>query len=279
MSAFDPTAFGAGFFTASSTGDAFSPAAFSSAFSGGVSTASAAGLAFDSAAFSAAFFGGASTASAGSAFDSVAFGGAFNGGADTVVTPAPSPSPAPSPAPTPTLGLVDHVDYVAKRIYLSAATFGASIDTMDIYREVRALRRTNPAHQLFKPMVIAGGNIPKIPGRTYTPKYVQLLYGCRLVPYGMPHLLKVTRDTFTDDGLVGRDCFDRTLLPAGVVVDIDIDFPAVEIVLVSTTTGSGSAPADVAAAVWSFMQGNGATTGANLRAARAAAENAFAVSA
>lgn len=130
--------------------------------------------------------------------------------------------------------LVASVDYVAKRIYLDASTVGATIDTLDVYKEVRALRRTTEAHRRFKPMIIAGGSIEKLPGISATAPYVQLLYGCRIVPYNTSHSLKVIRDTFTDDGFAGRDCFDRAPLSPTVAVDIDIDFPEIELRYVST---------------------------------------------
>jgi hypothetical protein len=150
------------------------------------------------------------------------------------------------------MAVVDHVDYDAKRIYLSAATVGTDIDTLDIYREVRELRRLTDLHQQYKPIIIAGGNVVKIPNVSSTPSYVQLLYGCRIVPYNTSHALKVIRDTFTDDGFAGRDCFDRTPLSPTVVVDIDVDFPEIENRFIS---GGGSAPtaAQVANAVWNEL--------------------------
>ena len=214
---------------------AFDPGAFGTAFQ--TTTSSAGTTAFDPGAFGNGFLGG-SNPSGGSAFDPGAFDSAFNGGAPDVVTP-------PS-----TGNLVDHIDYVNKRIYLSALTVDATIDTMDIYREIRTRRRLYDADRLFKPIIIGGGGIPKIPGVSYTPTYVQLLHGCRIVPYGgVSHKLKIVRDTFTDDGKVGRDCFDRTSLPPGIVVDIDIDFPEIEIRTVTVQGASGASAAEV----WSYI--------------------------
>lgn len=145
---------------------------------------------------------------------------------------------------------VASINYVTKRIYLSAETVGVPLDTIDIYKEVRALRRTNEAHRKFQPMIIAGGNVEKIPGVSYTPIYVQLLNGCRIVPYDQQQNLKVIRDTFTDDGLAGRDCFDRSGLTN--IVDIDIDFPEIEIRIVA---GLGAQDiTDIATAVWNYTQ-------------------------
>lgn len=132
--------------------------------------------------------------------------------------------------------LVASVDYPNKRIYLSVATINTNLDTLDIYKEVRGLRLTNQAHRKFKPMIVAGGNLTKITGVSATPAYVQLLYGCRIVPYNSVHKLKVIRDTFTDNGLAGRDCFDRTSLT--FQVDIDVDFPEIEVRVINSGGGS-----------------------------------------
>jgi hypothetical protein len=176
--------------------------------------------------------------------------------------------------------LVASVNYTTKRIYLSAATVGTSIDTLDIYREVRALRRTTDVHQQFRPMIVAGGNVTKVTGVSSTPSYVQLLYGCRIVPYNTSHSLKVIRDTFTDDGFAGRDCFDRTPLSPTVAVDIDVDFPEIENRFIS---GGGSAPtaAQNATAVWTYLLGtmDPGTAGKILQMAQINAANAFAVAA
>lgn len=147
------------------------------------------------------------------------------------------------------MSTVAAVDYVAKRVYLSAATVDTDLDTLAVYKDVRALRRTNEAHRAFRPIMSAGGNIPKIAGQSYTPAYVMLLHGCRLVPYNVSQRLRVVRDTFTDDGQAGRDCFDRTPLSASVDVDVDVDFPEIEIRLVTTNGVLGPTAADIAAAI------------------------------
>lgn len=150
------------------------------------------------------------------------------------------------------MALVQSVDYVNKRIYLSASTMNTEIDTIDIYKEVRALRRSTEVHRNFLPMIIAGGNIEKIPNVSATPSYVQLLHGCRVIPYNASHTLKLVRDTFTDDGFAGRDCFDRSSLSTGVVVDIDVDFPAIEIRKV-VSSGNEYSLQDIASAVQQEM--------------------------
>jgi hypothetical protein len=133
--------------------------------------------------------------------------------------------------------VVAAVDYVQKRIYLSVDTVNADLDTLDVYRECRERRRLNEGDRRFSPMIEAGGNIPKITGVSATPAYARLLGGARIVPYDSTHRLRVIRDTFTDDGFAGRDCFDRSGLTAGVEVDIDVDFPEIEIRFIASGSG------------------------------------------
>ena len=177
--------------------------------------------------------------------------------------------------------LVDFVDYPNKRIYLSADTVNTSIDTLDVYREVRALRRINDNHRKFKPMIIAGGNIQKTP-TTFTQSYVQLLYGCRIVPFDVSHHILLIRETFTDDDLIGHEVFDRLPLSTTTTVDVDVNVSEVEVRIV--TTGSGVLPSDITAmaeAVWqqALTAYGPDTAGRTLIDARKAAANAFSISA
>lgn len=130
------------------------------------------------------------------------------------------------------MSTVASVNYLERRIYLSATTVGAPLDTLDVYRDVRSLRRTIEAHRKFRPLIIQGGNIRKTEA-TATQPYAQLLNGCRIVPYDVKHSLKVVRDTFTDDGLSGIECFDRSSLTSEVDIDYAVD--KVEVQMVSTS--------------------------------------------
>lgn len=158
------------------------------------------------------------------------------------------------------MGTVASVDYIAKRIYLSAETVGVPLDTMDVYRDVRALRRLTEAHRKFKPMIVGGGNIQKT-ATTYTQPYVVLLYGCYIVPYNAAQSLLVIRDTFADDGRAGVACFDRSTVPAEV--DIDIQVAPVEVREVSVGGGGGSGL--TAAQVWNYILENGHTAAELMR--------------
>lgn len=146
------------------------------------------------------------------------------------------------------MALVSSVDYAARRIYLSAATAvsGATLDTLDVYREVLALRKSTAAHRRYLPIISATGNAPKITGLTYTAAAAKLLRGCRIVPYNGSHTLTLVRDTYTDDGFANADCFDLSPLSVGVEINIVVSFDKVEIREVAT--GAGPTAAAIAAA-------------------------------
>lgn len=128
--------------------------------------------------------------------------------------------------------VVQSVDYLTRRIYLGAMSVGVPLDLLDVYREVRALRATTPAHRKHPPMVVAGGNIRKT-ATTYTQPYVQLLYGCHIVPFNVPQTLVVVREVFGDDGRSGVACFDRSAMTG--IVDIDMQVSPVEVREVNTS--------------------------------------------
>lgn len=109
------------------------------------------------------------------------------------------------------MALVSSVDYVARKIYLGIASVGVTLDALDIYREVVELRRLDTQvpypHRSFQPMIVQGGNIQKT-STAYTSPYVQLLYGCEIIPYDALQTLTLVRDTFSDDGRAGAACFN-----------------------------------------------------------------------
>ena len=133
--------------------------------------------------------------------------------------------------------LVASVDYVARRIYLSAETVDVPLDTLAVYKEVRARRVVNEADRRFRPLITAGGNEQKITGLTYTPVFVRLDSFVRIVPFNSAQRLRLVRDTFAGDGVAGRDCFDRSSLT--FPVDIDVDFPEIEVRVVNTSGAAG----------------------------------------
>jgi len=149
------------------------------------------------------------------------------------------------------MALVSSVDYAARRIYLSAATAasGFELDTLDVYREVLALRKSTAAHRKYLPIISAAGNEPKITNsarNSYSPISVKLLRGCRPVPYNGSHTIRLVRDTYTDDGLADADCFDLSPLSVGVEINIVVAYDPNEIREIAT--GSGPTAAQIAAA-------------------------------
>ena len=136
------------------------------------------------------------------------------------------------------MSTVQSVDYVGRRVYLSLDTVGVPLELLDVHRDVRALRASNPEHRKFKPMMQAGGNVRKT-ATTFTQPYVQLLDGCLIVPYPADQRLLVVREVFSDDGRYGVECFDRAPVSATVDIDIDMQINPVEIRLVNIAGGSG----------------------------------------
>lgn len=132
------------------------------------------------------------------------------------------------------MALIQSIDYLTKRIYLSIDSVGITLDTMDIYREVRTLRAINENDRKFDPMIVAGGNIQKTASK-FTQPYVQLLYGCEIIPYDSDQVLTLVRDTFSDDGREQAQCFNLTGLSSTVVI-----VEAVEKVEVREVTVGGS---------------------------------------
>jgi len=134
------------------------------------------------------------------------------------------------------MALIDHIDGANRDIYLSAATVGASVHPIDIYKEYRALRASDESLRKFAPFMTAMGNQPK-GGGIATERYVVLFSGARLIPYNVSHTLTVVGTIITDDGQSGIACFDRQPLSSTTNVNINYVPPQVEVI---TITLSGS---------------------------------------
>ena len=68
----------------------------------------------------------------------------------------------------------------------------------DIYREYREQRRTNEAFRKWNPFMEAYGNISKGGGK-FTPRYLLLLEGTKIVPYDEAGVIAITGEIITDD--------------------------------------------------------------------------------
>ena len=85
------------------------------------------------------------------------------------------------------MAYIDSEDYLNKRIYLSSDTaLAGSLDLIEVYREHIERRRLNVnGERGFSRMVLAIGNDSA--GGEFTPRYVDLQAGVRLVPYNTSH--------------------------------------------------------------------------------------------
>ena len=134
------------------------------------------------------------------------------------------------------MALVATIDGPNRDIYLSANTVGVDIIPMNIYKEVRTLRRLNVDLRKYEMFISAFGNVDKGGGKA-TERYIQLNSGTRIIPYDVSHVLTITGIMITDDGQEGIACFDRTPLSGSTNVDINYIPPQVEIITVIGGSG------------------------------------------
>ena len=122
-----------------------------------------------------------------------------------------------------------------RRVYLHVDTVGASVHPMDIYKEMRSLRRTDETLRKFNVFMSAFGNVSKGGGK-FTERYVRL-NSCVIVPYDTNHVLTITGTVINDSGQEGILVFDKSPLSPSVSVDIAYIPPQVEIIQVSSGSG------------------------------------------
>jgi len=127
------------------------------------------------------------------------------------------------------MALIDHINPVTRRIYLSAGTMNTAWHPVDLYREVRALRRTNVSLRAYDNFMRSAGNINKGGGKA-TERYFTLLLGTRIIPWDASHTLDITGTIITDDGFEGVHVFDKSTLTAGIAVDIQYAPKQVEVI-------------------------------------------------
>ena len=127
------------------------------------------------------------------------------------------------------MALISAIDGPNRRIYLGVDSISVDLQPMDIYKEMRTLRRTNEALRKYDVFLSGEGYVAKGGGK-FTPRYVVCNSGTRIVPYDGDHTLNVVGEIITDEQTSGIACFDKTLLTVGVLVDIDYQPPQVEII-------------------------------------------------
>jgi hypothetical protein len=138
--------------------------------------------------------------------------------------------------------VIDHLDLATKRIYLAAGVRQYH-PVVDLYKELRTLRRTDESLRHFDMPLVASGNVPKGGGK-FTPRLVTFRLGWRVVPEDTTHVLEVSGEQITDTGESGPACFDMTSLSATSKVIVQYEPPAAEVITVDT---GGVAAADVQA--------------------------------
>lgn len=156
--------------------------------------------------------------------------------------------------------LIASIDGITRHVYLHADTVGASVHPIDIYKEMRALRKNDETLRNYDLFMKADGNVAKGGGK-FTERYVTLLLGTRIVPFDTSHELTITGTLITDDGSEGIAAFDRTPLSPASVIDINYIPPQVEIIEVQTGGLQPSDIADIAEAVWAYLRVNAIVVG------------------
>lgn len=146
--------------------------------------------------------------------------------------------------------LIASIDGPNRDIYLHADTVGATVNPIDIYKEMRALRKADETLRKYDVFLRAFGNVAKGGGK-FTERYVRQESGTRFIPFDTTHQLTINGTVITDDGQEGIACFDRTPLTITTVVDINYVPPQVEIITVNSGSGvSAQDVIDIKDAVW-----------------------------
>ena len=102
--------------------------------------------------------------------------------------------------------VIQSIDGSARRIYLKQGV-SDFYPIEDIYHEYRALRRTDESLRVWEPLLKAEGNIAK-GGGAFTPRYVVLLLGTKLVPFDEPLQVNQLGDMITDNPDVDSSLYD-----------------------------------------------------------------------
>lgn len=89
----------------------------------------------------------------------------------------------------------------------------------DLYTEYRNVRRTDEAFRVWNPLLLASGNVPK-GGGVFTPRYVVLLDGTKIVPFDEVLKLSQLGDMITDDPDTDASLYDISTLTVPKVIFI-----------------------------------------------------------
>ena len=102
--------------------------------------------------------------------------------------------------------VISSIDGATRRIYLNQGV-GDFYPIEDIYHEYRNLRSTDVSLRKWEPLLSAEGNVAK-GGGAFTPRYVVLLDGTKLVPFDETLQLSQLGDMITDNPDVDATLYD-----------------------------------------------------------------------
>lgn len=129
--------------------------------------------------------------------------------------------------------VIDSIDGDTRRIYLKQGVL-SFLPIEDIYHEYRNLRRTDETLRKWEGLLRAEGNIPKGGGK-FTPRYVVLLLGTKIVPYDESSRLDQLGEIITDDPDVDATIYDVSTLTNPKPIFLQ---PS-EAEIITVATGSG----------------------------------------
>lgn len=138
------------------------------------------------------------------------------------------------------MAVIDYIDGPNRRIYLDASTVDSEVHPIDIYKEMRALRRADENLRKYDLFMEAVGNEPKGAGK-FTERFVKLLDGTTIIPFDSSGSLTITGTIINDAGQEGIPLFDKDVLSVGVEVDINYVPPQVEVIEVNVGGGADEA--------------------------------------
>lgn len=145
------------------------------------------------------------------------------------------------------MALIASINGATRRVYLNAADAVGGVLTFhptdDLYFAYRAFRAANESARPFDPFMEAATLVNKGGGK-FTPKFVTLLAGTKLViPAGVTEV-NITGELLTDDG---SRPFDTSLVTGPCIINYR---PAEAEVIKVTSSGNEYSLDQIAAAVW-----------------------------
>lgn len=149
------------------------------------------------------------------------------------------------------MAFISTINGSTRKVYLDSSAAVGGVLTFhpvsDIYAEYKSLRASNESIRPFSAFMSAEGNIPKGGGK-FTPRYLLLLEGTKLViPDGVQRV-EVTGEVLTDNQ---TDPFDYSLISGACTVNYK---PAEAEVIKVTASGNEYSLQEIALEVWNILK-------------------------